>query len=71
MVIAVSLDLQIHIDQQVGIHIVLRILDDDFLAIDMALGPQTKDAHEDALIEVDVEDDGILIGLIGEENGNR
>ena len=71
MMLAVCFDLQVYIHQQVGTHMIIRILNDDLLAGDMPLGPQSEDAHEDVLVEVNVEDNGILIRLIGEEDGDR
>ena len=71
MVLAVSLNLLGDILQHDCIHLVLRIFNDNLLAVDVALLAQTQHTHGDILVEVNVEDGGVFVGFIGKEHGDR
>ena len=49
----------------------MRVVDDDLLAEQMARGAQSEEFYEERLIEFGVEHHGVLVGLIGEEHGER
>ena len=50
---------------------VIRIVDDDLLARDVSLQAQSEQLHEEVAVEVDVEDHRVVVGLVGEEYGQR
>lgn len=49
---------------------VVRVVDDDFLAEDVAVRAQPKQLAEERDVELEVEDDGVLVGLVGQESAD-
>ena len=58
------------VTQHLGIGQVLRVFDDDLLLRDVALHAKSKHPHQDVLVQVDVEDHRVVVGLVGEEHGD-
>ena len=47
--------------------LVVGVVDDDFLAGDMALAPHAEDAHAEVNVGVEVEHGGVVVGFVGDE----
>lgn len=71
MLCAVLLDFCIDAQQVVSVCHVDWILDDDLLSVDMAFSANPQHIKQNLLIEVNVEYDRVIIGFIGEEDGDR
>ena len=67
----ILVDVAVDMLQHLRILHISRVFDDNLLAIDVALGTYAEYLHRQALVEVDVEDDGVVVGLVGEEGCNR
>ena len=54
-----------------GVGGVVGVVDDDLLAEDVALQPQSQQLHEEVAVGIHVEHHRVFVGLVGEEDGQR
>ena len=71
VLLAVLLDLLADLQQVVRVECVDRILDNHLLAIDVAMGAQSQNAHKHLLVHIDVEYHRVVVSLVGKEAGDR
>ena len=68
---AVLLYLLVQSKQVIGVRHIDGILDDHFLAVDVPFATESQHVENQLFVKVDIENDGVVICLIGEKGGNR
>ena len=67
--VRIAAHLLVNLGQLLPVGRIVGVADDDFLAEDMTLEPQSEQLHEEVAVEVDVEHHRIVVGLVGDKHG--